>query len=134
MGLFGRNIEESYGTPEDPRLNELEREVNYLSYELRNAQEDLLRVSDAFDNIGWAPLSEANAKEITLETVKRMAYVSRGLYSMNPFVQSGVNARIGYVWGRGVTFDGVESISDDLDDNRKKLFNNTAYTELERAL
>lgn len=134
MGLFGRNIEESYGQPEDPRITELQEEVSYLHYELREAKEDLLKVSDAFDNIGWAPLDQSNSLEMKLETVKKMAHLSRSLYAVNPFVQSGVNGRIDYVWGRGVAFDGVDNIADDIELNRKKLFNTNAYTELERTL
>ncbi len=134
MGLFGRNINESYGPDVDPRIEELEREIAYLGADLREAKEDLLKVSDAFDGIGWSPLDQKSSVEIPLETVKKMATVSRGLYTLNPFVNRGVNARIGYIWGRGVQFDGVDDIADTMELNRKKLFNNDAYTEFERAL
>jgi len=115
-------------------LEERENEINYLASELREVQENLLKISDAFDNVGWSPLGEQDAKEISLKTVKKAAHVSRALYAMNPFVNRGVNARVGYIWGRGVTFDGVDGISEQIERNRKKLFNNTAYTELERVL
>lgn len=118
----------------EARLQDVEDENRYLNAEVREAREDLLKVADAFDSVGWAPLDSKNAKEIDLATVKRAANVSRALYAMNPFVQSGVNARIGYIWGRGVVFDGVESINDKIEDNRRKLFNDSAYTELERVL
>lgn len=117
--------------------NALLEEMGYLRQdvaELREAQEDLLRVSDAFDNIGWSPLSEQEANEMPLRTVKKMAQVSRALISTNPFVKRGVEARISYIWGRGVTFDGVTEIQDILDKNRKKLFSTQAYHEYERVL
>lgn len=113
---------------------ELEEEVKYLASELREAKEDLLKVSDAFDSVGWAPLDTQNAKEIPLKTVKDAAKVARGMYSLNPFINRGINARIGYIWGRGVIFDGVDDIEDLIERNRKKLFNDQAYTELERVL
>jgi len=119
---------------QEAKIAELENEIGHLSYDLREAKEDLLRVADAFDNIGWMPLTVNDAKEMSLATIKKIAVVSRSLYTMNPFVNRGVNARIGYIWGRGVAFDGVDDIADEIELNRKKLFNNTAYTELERVL
>lgn len=134
MGIFGRNIEESYRWEADPRIDALEEDLAYARYELAEAREELLKVADAFDNIGWAPLAAEDAKEIKLETVKKIAVVARGLYSMNPFVQRGVNARIGYIWGRGVNFDGLKGIADKLEEHRDKLFNSEVYAELERTL
>ena len=116
------------------RLEEAEEENRYLAQEVREAKEDLLKIADAFDSVGWAPLDSKNAKEISLETVKRASHTARALYAMNPFVQSGVNARIGYIWGRGVAFDGVDSVMDEIESNRKKIFCDQAYVELERAL
>lgn len=115
-------------------LAEEREETRYLVGQLREAKEDMLKIADAYDNIGWAPLDPQTSREMTLKTVKKAAEVSRALYAMNPFVNRGVNARVGYVWGRGVTFDGVDSIDAQIERNRKKLFNNTAYTELERVL
>lgn len=141
MGLFDR-VTKAEETPPaivraaiaEQAVVDREEEITYLVHELREAKENLLKVADAYDNIGWAPLSQSDSDEIKLSTVKNMAKVSRALYSMNPFVNRGVNARIGYIWGRGVTFDGVDEISDKIEGNRRKLFNNTSYTEFERVL
>lgn len=118
----------------EAELAEANEENRYLYSELREVKEDLLKIADAFDNIGWAPLGAKETKELDLPTIKKIAVVSRSLYAMNPFVQSGVNARIGYIWGRGVNFDGVDDIADVIELNRRKLFNADAYTELERVL
>lgn len=140
MGIFGRNLDTAYNgsvnrdAQESQEIVKLETEIAHLSWELREAKEDMLKIADAFDGIGWAPLDTQEAREISLKTVKNVAKVCRGLYSLNPFVNRGVNARIGYIWGRGVTFDGVDGISEQIEKNRKKLFNDTAYTELERVL
>ena len=112
----------------------LYEEVNYLSNEVRTIQEDMLRISDAFDNVGWATLDQAEVAEIPLETVKKVSKIARELVLLNPNVKSGVSARIGYVWGKGVTFDGVDKIDEKLVKNRSKVFSPQALEEFERAL
>jgi hypothetical protein len=114
--------------------SELQEEVHYLSSRLQDVEEDMLAISDAFDNVGWAPLNDGEASAMKLTTVKKVSKVARGLNALNPFVKRGVEARIAYVWGKGVTFDGVDSIGDKMDENRKKLFTPQAYSELERVL
>lgn len=112
----------------------LTEEVGYLRAEVHEIQEDLLRVSDAFDNVGWSPLPQDKAKEMPLDTVKKIAEVARAMNAVNPFVKRGVNARISYIWGRGVKFDGIEEIKDSFGRNRSKMFSPQAYEELERVL
>lgn len=116
------------------RSDGLNDEVGYLSGEVRELKEDMLRISDAFDNIGWSPLPGEEASEIPLATVKKVAKVARAMNAMNPFVKRGVNARISYIWGRGVMFDGIENIKDEFAKNRAKMFSPQAYEELERVL
>lgn len=116
------------------RSDGLNEEVGYLSGEVRELREDMLRISDAFDNIGWSPLPGEEASEIPLATVKKVAKVARAMNAMNPFVKRGVNARISYIWGRGVMFDGIENIKDEFAKNRAKMFSPQAYEELERVL
>lgn len=114
---------------------ELQEDVSYMMSEVRELQESLLEISDRFDNIGWTPLEQADdANELSLETVKKVAKLARAMNMMNPFVKRGVQARISYIWGKGVAFDGVESVSKVMDLNRKRLFSPQAFEELERAL
>lgn len=112
----------------------LRNEVNYLSTELHEVREDLLKVSDAFDNIGWAPIPGEEIKELPLKTVKKIAEVARSMNAVNPFVKRGVEARISYIWGKGVAFDGVQAQQEKINEARKKLFTPQAYMEFERAL
>jgi len=128
---------------EDPReairysqayTDSLVEETAELRERVVDLEENLLAISDAFDNVGWSPLGEDEAKEIPLKTVKKISEVSRALYSMNPFVKRGVEARHSYVWGRGVQFDGTSGIDEQIKNNRKKLFSPQAYQELEVAL
>lgn len=129
LGTYRRAWELEYAKNES-----LSDEVNYLHAELREVQEDLLRISDAFDNVGWSPLPGEEAKELSLKTVKDIAKIARAMNAMNPFVKRGVNARISYVFGRGVKFDGIDSIKDSFGKNRAKMFAPQAYEELERVL
>lgn len=115
-------------------IQNMREEVTYLSGELKMAQEDMLRISDAFDNVGWSPLPGDEANEMPLKTVKKVSELARAMYAMNPFIKSGVSARIEYVWGKGVSFDGIDGITENMESNRKKLFNSQAYEELERVL
>jgi hypothetical protein len=112
----------------------LTEEVGYLTGRVQEIEEDLLRISDAFDNVGWSPLPGEDAKELPLKTVKEIAKVARAMNAVNPWVKRGVNARISYVWGRGVKFDGIEGVKDQFAKNRSKMFSPQAYEELERVL
>ena len=114
---------------------ELQTDLGVTMQEVRELQESLLEISDRFDNLGWTPLEDGeDAQELKLDTVHKVAKLARAMTMMNPFVKRGVQARISYIWGKGVSFDGVESVSRELEMNRKKLFSGQAYEELERAL
>ena len=112
----------------------LNAEVRYLGGEIKELQEDFLKISDAFDNVGWSPMPDAEAAEIPLSTVKKVAKIARSTYTMNPFVKRGVNARIQYIWGKGINFDGVDDIRDRMDEARRKIFSPQAFEEFERVL
>lgn len=114
---------------------ELQDEVTFLTSELREVQESMLAIADRFDNIGWNPLTKKeDPTEMTLDTVKKVSELARGLYSVNPFVHRGVDARKDYIWGKGVSFDGIEDVYDEIEANRKRIFSPQAYEELERVL
>lgn len=116
---------------------QLIEEQDYLVGKIGEIEEDLLRISDAFDRQGTQQLTglpEEDASEIPLRTVKQVAATSRAMNAMNPFVKRGVNARISYVWGKGVSFDKVDGIKSIMDDNRRRLFSPQAFEERERVL
>lgn len=115
--------------------SDLQQDLGATLQEVRELQESLLEISDRFDNIGWTPLENSNdANELSLETVKKVAKLARAMNMMNPFVKRGVQARISYIWGKGVAFDGVETVAKEMDLNRKRVFSPQAFEELERAL
>lgn len=116
---------------------ELMQDLGATIQEVRELQESLLEISDRFDSVGWTPLAggdEGSETELRLDTVKRVAKLSRAMNMMNPFVKRGVQARIAYIWGKGVAFDGVENVSKEMQLNRKRIFSSQALEELERVL
>lgn len=115
---------------------ELQTDLGQTMQEVRELQESLLEISDRFDNMNWDPLGDGgeNDKELKLDTVKKVSKLARSMNMINPFVKRGVQARIAYVWGKGVAFDGVETVGREIEMNRKRVFSPQAYEELERAL
>lgn len=111
----------------------LRDEVSWLEMRVNEAEESLLRISDAFDNVGFAPLEANESKTISLKTVKQMSEICRALTAINPFVKRGVKARYGYVWGKGVQFDKVETASEQMRQNHSRMFSSQAFEELEMA-
>lgn len=111
----------------------LQDEVAYLEVRLQETEESLLRISDAFDNVGFGPMASEDAKTLQLSTVKKMSEICRSITAINPFVKRGVKARFSYVWGKGVQFDKVDNAQEEMRINRSKLFSNQAYEELEIA-
>lgn len=114
-------------------INELREESITNSQVIAEVQESLLAIADAFDNYGYKELGKDEAHEMPLDTVKKMAHISRGMATLNPFVKRGVSARISYIWGKGVQFDNVDSIQDKIERHYDKLFSSQAKEERERA-
>lgn len=138
MGIFGTSFNpkavEDNGAFNLAHENAVLRDdVAHLEYKTQELEESLLKISDAFDNIGFAPLNIEETTALPLKTVKQMAKVSRSMAAMNPFVKRGVKARISYIWGKGVQFDKTDTIQGDIDKNKKKMFSSQAYEELEMA-
>lgn len=135
MGLLdfmynSRDVEEGRGTL--ARENAFLRDdVAHLEYKVADLEESLLKISDAFDNVGFADLADGEAQEMPLKTVKRMAETARGMTTLNPFVKRGVKARFSYVWGKGVQFDKADAADANMKLNYRKAFSSQAYEELE---
>lgn len=113
------------------------QENGYLSQRLTEVEESMLAIVDRFDNMGWKPLGDdktVDPKRLPLKTVKEISELCRALYTINPFVKRGIDARHSYIWGKGVSFDGVDDIADIIEVNRKRVFSPSAYEELERVL
>lgn len=94
----------------------LDEQVVPLREELAAVQATLALVSESYadlenlyrDDAGWAKVGQT-AEQFTPEGRKRMAALADLTATGNALIKRGVNLRIGYVWGEGVT----ASIKDD---------------------
>jgi len=77
-------------------LRAAESTVEYL-------EENLADLALAADDRGWAPLGDANRNELTRSTLGHYSTLGRTYVVANPLIRRGVNLRIAYVWGGGVT-------------------------------
>lgn len=113
---------------------EMAQENRELESRLIQVEESLLEVADAFDNIGWSPLTQEEVRELPLKTVKKAAEIARALNSLNPFIKRGIEARIGYIWGDGLEFKNLDPATEkQIKTNKKRVFSQQAYAELERV-
>lgn len=114
--------------------NVLEAANSELLNDLAYAEESLEKVYEAFDQIGWQEIEEVYmGKEPSLQLVHSMSQACRDMVH-NPFVKRGVNARISYVWGRGVQFDKLNPEAEErVKKLHKKLFTSQVLEERERA-
>src|SRR5690625_1583 len=114
--------------------NVLEAANSELLNDLAYAEESLQKVYEAFDQIGWQEIEEVYmGKEPSLQLIHSMSQACRDMVH-NPFVKRGVNARISYVWGRGVQFDKLNPEAQErVKKLHKKLFTSQVLEERERA-
>lgn len=153
MGMFDR-VTGAADLVESVTLNEADR-IDALSEQLRASQENELLLEESvadlemmLEDAGWQRLTVGAAQEFTREGMRRAAQVARIMVTANPLIRRGVNLRIAYVWGGGVTIaaraasdeDGQQDVNavvqDFLDDegNKAALTSNQAHEESERAL
>lgn len=101
-------------------------------------QESMADVQLAIDNIGWRPLGEdlGDLQEIPLASVKRHTQVTRALAVINPLIKRGIAVRGAYIWGNGITLDGLEETDPfwKSPNNQKYLLSNKAQLEMESCL
>lgn len=120
-------------------------EVNQLREQLRNEQDNVLMLIEsladlelAMEDKGWTKLGSSGT-EFSVGGRQRIAEVCRAQAVANPLLKSGLNIRIGYIWGQGVEIqakdeDVNEVIQRFLNANQKQAFGSQAREELERSL
>jgi len=83
----------------------------------------------------WEPIEGyKEGKGFKLDTIKEQSDRARALLSVNPIIKKASDARIGYIWGKGVAFEGAPKrvLTDNY--NQSELFSESAHEELERLL
>jgi hypothetical protein len=101
-------------------------------------QESLADVKLALDNVGWNPLGfdAGDMQELPLQTIKDQTKLTRAIAVINPLIKRGISVRTAYIWGNGITLDGLDEESPFCKSavNQKYLLSEKAQMELESCL
>jgi hypothetical protein len=98
----------------------------------------LADVKLALDNVGWNPLGfdAGDMQELPLQTIKDQTKLTRAIAVINPLIKRGISVRTAYIWGNGITLDGLDEESPFCKSavNQKYLLSEKAQMELESCL
>lgn len=121
-------LQDAYG-----QIDALEVEVDRATAQM---QESIRELSLFFEDVGWERLDgwTEESQGFSLKTIKEQADRCRSILTVNPIIKKASNARIGYIWGRGVSFDKAPQRIVKDEQNRARFFSDTAHDNLERAL
>lgn len=132
-----------FGTTEITALQEANSVANKLlaetmaqDAERTRLQESVRELSLWMEDRDWIPINGwEEEKGFDLATIQREADHIRALLTVNPTIKKAVNARVGYIWGRGVTFEG-DALTKQLTNvhNRNVIFGEQAKWKLEAQL
>lgn len=107
--------------------------LNAQNETFRESMTDLMRF---LEDVNWVSIDGwEDEKGFTLDAIKEQSDRIRALVTMNPTIKKAVNARAGYIWSRGVSFDG-SGINKMLNHKRNQslLFSENAHWRLETQL
>lgn len=101
---------------------------------LKESMTDLMRY---FEDLNWVKLDGwEEDRGFTLDAIKDNSDRLRALLSINPTIKKAMNARVGYIWSRGVSFEGPKAIEKITKDphNNNIIFGDHAHWPLESQL
>lgn len=115
-------------------VRQLTEELSFERMDNADLRESMQDLSRAVEDMGWKPLGSVGYGDsgMDLEAIRRCTETTRPLYAANPLVKRGIRARIGYIWGEGVTVTG-RSVSRIVKANAAAMFSRTAQGENEAA-
>lgn len=150
MGLLdllgiGRAVELTEGSTElvetQRMLAESEAEAMSNGYQVAKLKESMSELSLYLEDLNWTRLDtmETLNQGLSLRALGLNSERLRALLSINPTIKKAINARVGYIWGRGMSLNVTNNalkkrIIDNNPYNQQKLFNPAAYWKLEAAL
>ena len=106
-----------------------------VTLENERLQESMRELSLFLEDLNWIPVEGyEEGKGFKLDTIKEQADRARALLTVNPIIKKASNARIGYVWGKGVAFEGQPKAVFNDAYNQQEIFSDFAHEELERLL
>lgn len=124
-----------------PVVSTVAQERDAAEWENGRLREAVRDLSLYLEDLNWTKLGEGweqDASGLSLHAVKENADVLQSLLTINPTIKKAMNARVGYIWGRGVNIDtGNESLKKRVIEssrNKATLFSENAYWELESTL
>lgn len=129
-------------TPDATALDEahLLGTIATLQHELEVVQEGMADLELAADNQGWQSMAFSLEQELSRSGLTNVTRNCRVMVIASPLIKRGMQLRIGYVWGQGVT---VQARDEDLnqviqawwddESNQAALTSSQAQEELERA-
>lgn len=118
-------------------VNNLREENDWLIGDNDLLQESMDDLQRSVDDLGWQNLSgfggNTDESGMPLDTIRRSITNTRSLVAANPLVRKGVRARIGFIWGEGITVTGnLTKRIMEINDNQ--IFSSVACEELETAM
>lgn len=137
--LFDTGLEDRYQS----QLQEAATVASTLSsqntaqaYTVEDLKESVRDLTLYLEDLNWIPVDGwEEDKGFSIETIKEQSDRLRSLLSVNPTIKKAVNARVGFIHGRGVTIEG-QGIKRALenDHNNKIIFDDVAKWKLEAQL
>ncbi|MBM0124562.1 hypothetical protein [Pimelobacter simplex] len=86
-----------------PSYDDLIGTIATLEHELEVVQEGFADIELAADDRGWALASHRLEEQLTRKGLGDIARNCRVMVVASPLIKRGVQLRIGYIWGQGVT-------------------------------
>jgi hypothetical protein len=107
-----------------------------LQYQNDYMQESMTELMRFVEDTNWDRIGGWEEEHgFSIESIKKQADHLQALMTINPTIKKAVNVRIGYIWSRGVTFDGAGTTKMvNNKRNKQLLFNDNAHWRLEAKL
>lgn len=136
--LFQRMFNPAYVTS----LEESAAQVPTLSAKLDAYELDQMRLTESLtdlmkfvEDVGWERIDGwEEDKGLSVEALKKYADMLSAYLTINPTIKKAINSRVGYIWGRGVSFEGGGKAFVDNAWNKSQIFNDAAHWRLEAQL
>lgn len=138
--LFDTNLEERHQTElreAAQTATKLTGAITVLEDDRELLKESMRELSLFLEDYNWIPVDGwQEEKGFSLETIQEYSDRLRALLTVNPTIKKAINARVGYIWGRGVEFRGAAAINTIIDNphNNNIIFSKHAKWKLESQL
>lgn len=108
-----------------------------MDFERADLRESIRELSLYIEDLNWIPVDGwEEEKGFSIDVIKEQSDRLRALLTVNPTIKKAVNARVGYIHGRGVSFEGPAIIKKTIENahNDQVVFSETAKWKLEAQL